>query len=336
MAPKAMTYKTNSVIYFKGDQSERVYILKSGKISLTSEDIETGQEVRDYIQTGEFFGVKSALGRYPREENALVLSDAEVVSFSVPEFEQMASQNTRIIIKMLKVFSNQLRWIHKRVQNLLNTEEQVDAETGLYNIGEHYLKKKLYAQSHYVYRRYLTYFPDGKYVKEASSKLGLAETYAQKYGNGKGPAALPGTPTQAMDRPQARSELSDVAKKYYNAVSVFSQGKYAEAMKEFKSIADAGGDEEYQVKSSYEIGRCLFQLKQYDLCIKHYTELIQKYPKMPDLPEVLFYVGQGYEAKGDGARAVNFYKKILGMVKEEDVITRKVRKALKALEDGSK
>jgi hypothetical protein len=57
---------------------------------------------------------------------------------------------------------------------------------------------------------------------------------------------------------------------------------------------------------------------------------------MPDLPEVLFYVGQGYEAKGDGARALNFYKKILGMVKEEDVITRKVKKALKALEDGTK
>jgi hypothetical protein len=38
---------------------------------------------------------------------------------------------------------------------------------------------------------------------------------------------------------------------------------------------------------------------------------------MPDLPDVLFYVGQGYEAKGDGARAMNFYKKILGMVKDE-------------------
>ncbi|NJL32642.1 MAG: Crp/Fnr family transcriptional regulator, partial [Chloroflexaceae bacterium] len=125
MAPKAMTYKPNSVIYFKGDVSDKIYILKSGRINLQSEDIETGQEVRDYIQTGEFFGVKSALGKYPREENAQVLTDADVVCFSVPEFEQMAAQNTRVIMKMLKVFSNQLRRIHKQVSNLLEKEEQL-------------------------------------------------------------------------------------------------------------------------------------------------------------------------------------------------------------------
>ena len=39
--------------------------------------------------------------------------------FSVPEFEQLATKNTRIITKMLKVFSNQLRRIHKQVQTLL-------------------------------------------------------------------------------------------------------------------------------------------------------------------------------------------------------------------------
>ena len=112
-----MSYKANSVIYFKGDASEKIYILKTGRISLTSEDIETGQEVRDFIQTGEFFGVKSALGRYPREESALVLGDAEVVQFSVPEFEQFVAQNTRVIMKMLKVFSNQLRAIHKKTES---------------------------------------------------------------------------------------------------------------------------------------------------------------------------------------------------------------------------
>ncbi|MFW5745087.1 MAG: Crp/Fnr family transcriptional regulator, partial [Spirochaetota bacterium] len=82
--------------------SDKIYILKSGRISLNSTDIETGQEIHDYIQTGEFFGVKSALGKYPREENAVVLSDTSVIMFTVPEFEQLVSQNTRIIMKMLK------------------------------------------------------------------------------------------------------------------------------------------------------------------------------------------------------------------------------------------
>ena len=104
MSPKAVQYKTNSIIYFKGDLNEKVFILKGGKVNLVSNDIETGQEIHDMIQTGEFFGVKSALGKYPREETAVVLQDASVIAFTVPEFEQLVLQNTRIIMKMEKTW----------------------------------------------------------------------------------------------------------------------------------------------------------------------------------------------------------------------------------------
>ena len=333
-----MSYKANSVIYFKGDASEKIYILKTGRISLTSEDIETGQEVRDFIQTGEFFGVKSALGRYPREESALVLGDAEVVQFSVPEFEQFVAQNTRVIMKMLKVFSNQLRRIHVRVQNLLSQEEKPDPEAGLFSIGEYYLKKRMYPQAVHVFRRYLTYYPSGKFATEAAGNRTMAEQYAQKYGSGKGP--VPGTPA-AMAAPAAAPkpsapELSETAKLYYNAVSVFSQNNFAEALKQFKKIADAGVDEEYTVKSLYELGRCYFHLGQHDQCIRHFTAMVQSYPKMPDLPDALFYVGQCYEAKGDEARARGFYSKILSMASEDNPIRRKAQKAVRTLEERKK
>ncbi|HYW85793.1 MAG TPA: cyclic nucleotide-binding domain-containing protein, partial [Spirochaetia bacterium] len=81
MSPKAVQYRANSIIYFKGDQSERIFLLNSGKVSLSYIDIETGQEVRDLIKVGEFFGVKSALGRYIREETAVVLQDAAAMVF---------------------------------------------------------------------------------------------------------------------------------------------------------------------------------------------------------------------------------------------------------------
>jgi hypothetical protein len=41
--PKSAFYKTNSIVYFKGDTSEKVYILKTGKVNLKYNDIETGQ-----------------------------------------------------------------------------------------------------------------------------------------------------------------------------------------------------------------------------------------------------------------------------------------------------
>jgi CRP-like cAMP-binding protein len=136
--PKSVQFKANSIVYFKGDPNENIFILKSGKVVLKYNDIETGQELHELIQMGEFYGVKSALGKYPKEETALVLQDSEMLVFTVPEFEQVAMKNTRIIMKMLKVFSNQLRRIHKQVQNLLSTGGEhaaVEPELGLFRIG---------------------------------------------------------------------------------------------------------------------------------------------------------------------------------------------------------
>lgn len=66
----------------------------------------------------------------------------------------------------------------------------------------------------------------------------------------------------------------------------------------------------------------------------HYTGMVQKYPKHPDLVEALFYVGSSYEKKGDLAKAGSFYNKILSMAEEDAPVHRKARRALKALEDA--
>lgn len=328
-----MSFKANSVIYFRGDISDKIYILKSGRVSLNSTDIETGQEIHDYIQTGEFFGVKSALGKYPREENAVVLSDSAVIMFTVPEFEALASQNTRIIMKMLKVFSNQLRRMHTKVSSLLADAKQVDPETGLFNAGQYCLSKKRYEQALYVFRRYLTYYPSGRMNAKATEYAQKAEQFLQEYGAGKGPniSGVASTPDE-VNKPDRGRQLSDSAKEFYAAVSVFSQQKYMDALKAFKVIAENGTDEEYRIKSLFEIGRCYFSLKQFDACIKHYTGLIQRYPKIPELPDALYYVGQSYQEKGDTTRAGGFYKKIMSMPGAGDALMRKVRRAVKALE----
>jgi TolA-binding protein len=359
VSPKSMQYKANSIIFFKGDVSDRVFLLNSGKVTLNSTDIETGVEVHDLIKTGEFFGVKSALGRYPREETAQVLGDASVVAFTVPEFEQLAMKNARIIVKMLKISSKQLRYVHSQVQNLIGSEEQVKPEQGLYNIGEYYLKNKRYSQALYAFKRYLTYYPSGRYSADVSRKLQQAEEYLSKYGQGKGPAigeerssaseppasgtagrkpAAAGQPPPGAPAPQAsggeRGEMSEVAKQYYNAVSLMSQQKYQEAFNQFKKISAADQDAEYTAKAQYEMGRCLYYLSQFDGCIQSFGALFQRYPKHPEQREALFFVGKCYEAKKDTAKAAAFYKKILTLVSAEDALSRKVKKALRDLSEA--
>jgi CRP-like cAMP-binding protein len=154
--PKPFQYRSGSLIYFQGDAADKVFILQKGAVSLVYQDIETGQDVHDLVQPGEFFGVKSALGHYAREENAVTLADTTTMAFTVPEFEALAMANTRIIMKMLKVFSNQMRRIHRQVSSLMEKEE-VNPETGLFNVGEYHLKNKRFSQAKYVFSRYLTY-----------------------------------------------------------------------------------------------------------------------------------------------------------------------------------
>jgi len=336
VSPKAIQYKANSIIFFKGDISDKIFILKSGQVSLNYTDIETGQEIHDLIKTGEFFGVRSALGRYAREETAQVLSNSVAIAFSVPEFEQLALQNTRIILKMLKIYSNMLRRIHKQVQNLIFSEEQIKPEEGLYRIGEYYLKNKRYSQALYAYKRYLTYYPSGHYATDVTQKIQTSEQYLQKYGQGKGPAVIPGeeATSQAVPKPadsRESQEMSAVAKQYYNAVSLLSQQKYQEALVQFRKIVAENQDAEYTAKSQYEMGRSLYYLKQHDASVQAFTTMIQKYPNHPDLREALYYVGKCYEEKGDPEKAKGFYSKILSLSGDEDAVIRKVKKALREL-----
>lgn len=347
--PKVGTYHANSVIYFQGDQGDRIFVLQRGKVSLNYNDIETGKLIREIIQTGEFFGVKSALGRYPREENAVVLEDANVLAFTVPEFEAFSMSNTRIIIKMLKVFSNQLRHIHRQVETLMENPMAVNAETGLFKTGEYYLRNRMYSQARYVLSRYLTYYPAGKLAEQAGRYLEAAEAALSRYGDGKGPAPLAGTTpaataasvpgqsaeppaAKAMVRPSEGASLSDTAKDYYNAVSLFSQEKYQDAFKELKRIVETSDDREYVGKAQFDMGRCLSALGQWDLAIKHFTAIIQAAPKHPDMSDILFIMGQSWEKKGDKDKSKAFYAKVLSMPGDDDSSARiKAKKALAAL-----
>jgi CRP-like cAMP-binding protein len=336
--PKPLQYRAGSLIYFQGDPADKVFILQKGKVNLVYQDIETSQDVHDLVQPGEFFGVKSALGRYPREENAVALQDALIMAFSVSEFEALAMANTRIIMKMLKVFSNQLRRIHKQVSSLMDKEEQQNPEAGLFSVGEYYLKNKRFAQARYVFSRYLTYYPSGRNSGAAARNLEAAEmSLAKSGGSGSGgfsSAPLPeASPSGRGDSSSPAQDLSDTAKAYYDAVSLISQQKYQQAYMAFKKIVDANEDPEYVAKSVFEIGRCLYLLNKFDDCIKYYTMMITRYPKHPDLADALFFMGQSYEKNNRKDQAVTFYKKILSMSGDDDDGAHlKARRALKVLE----
>jgi CRP-like cAMP-binding protein len=328
--PKPLQYRSGAIIYFQGDPANQVFILQKGKVNLAYQDMETNEDQHDFVQPGEFFGVKSALGRYPREENAVAVQDATVMAFTVPEFEALAAANTRIIMKMLKVFSNQLRRVHRQVSSIMEKEEK-NPETGLFSIGEYYLKNRRFGEAKYVFSRYLTYYPSGKNAQQAARNLETAENSLPRYGEA-APSARAPEPVAPPPEKTVQSQ-PDAAKAYYDALNLIPLQKYQQAYLSFKKIIDANEDVEYCAKSFLEIGHCLFHLGKADECIKHYTVMITKYPKHPDLADALFYMGQSYEKMNRKDQAAVFYKKILSLTGNEDDGTRiKAKKALNDLE----
>jgi len=328
--PKPLQYRSGSLIYFQGDPAEKIYILQTGKVSLVYQDIETGADVRDPVQPGEFFGVKSALGHYAREENAVALSDTTVMAFTVPEFEAVAMANSRIIMKMLKVFSNQMRRVHRQVSRIMAKEEQSPAD-GLYNVGEFYLKNKRFSHAKHVFSSYLTSYPSGKNAVQASQNLEIAKNAISRFGDGRGPGVSISNAAPAAAKP-VQENSDNTEKAYYDAVSLISQGKYQEAFMSFKAIVNSGEDSEWAAKASFEIGRCMFLLNKFEESLKYYSSMLTKFPKHPDLRETIFIMGQCNEKLGKKDQAAAFYKKIISMGGgEDDGTILKVKRALSAL-----
>ncbi len=177
--PKVMQYTKNSIPYFEGDQDDRVFILQRGQVVLSSIDIETKKPVTEYVKAGEFFGVKSALGLFPREETATVLTDSVAVCLTVPEFEKLFSENKTVIMKMLRVFSNQLRQIHHKTEAILESTP-ADQQTSMLAVANSFFDSEQFRSCCDVCIKILKLFPTTPYKLEISKLFNNARMCNEK------------------------------------------------------------------------------------------------------------------------------------------------------------
>lgn len=179
--PKVIQYTKGSIAYFEGDQDDRIFILQKGLIILTSIDQETGHSSTEQVKPGEFFGVKSALGHFPREETATILAESTVVCLSIQEFEKLFSENKQLIMKMLRVFSNQLRQIHKKTESILNNKPEAQ-DTGMYNVAKCFYEEEEYKSCFDVCEKLLKCFPRTSHLTEVAQLYKESKLFYEKIG----------------------------------------------------------------------------------------------------------------------------------------------------------
>lgn len=324
--PKAVQYKPNSVIYFAGDVDDRIFLLQKGRIALTSTDIETGKQVTEYIKEGEFFGVKSALGHFGREESVMVISDAIVLAFSTAEFDVFIQNNTRILMKMLKVFSNQLRHIHRQIESLLHSEEQTNPDDGMFSVANVFYGSQQYQAASQVAFRYLKLFPTGKHVQEikqiAQTPPNLNRSTGEQKTGGSTSASMPQEGRKAGGPVGNDPNLALTL-----AEGLAGQGKWDESYKQYHSIIEIGNTPVLG-KAYAGAGQCLYEQDEYVRCVQLLTTFIGLEPKSLQMGEVLMYMGMCYQKMDKEDKAKAFYSKAMTMA--GPLLVPKIRELLTA------
>ena len=307
-------YKAGSIVYFTGDTSDRVYILKQGQAQSIFLSEETGYETRELINIGEFFGVKSILGTYPQEDTVQCLTDCVVIIITYEEFESLIAKNKPIIIKMLKVFSNQLRRINKRVRELVENDindEAPDPLEGLYSIGEFYFKNKKYKNALYAYKRYLQYADeDSTYYNTVKEKI--EECKDELDITDDSDIAPPNTDVSSSSKPAAQAQTAINDPTYNKALELYNNNDYVNSIKTFNTLLKSPNAAVAE-NSMFYMGKCYYNLNKYDNASTVLLSAIKKYPKSSNVKEAILFLAKTCEAKGDKTKAKAYYQKVISM-----------------------
>lgn len=322
-APVIKNYKDQSIIYFENDRADEVYVLKSGRVILTYTPVDSKTEVKEDVKIGEFFGVKSAIGHYPREETAQVIGQATVFSFKLSDFEDFVGKNTHLIIKMMKVFSSNLRQYHSKVRQHLGQFGDVKSPAyELMNVAEVFYKNGHFEHAVYGFQKYLYHYPGGVYTARAQELLNLAKRQSAY------PSNMPELvyeyekktvqPIQSNQsvQPAKQSQTlnsSKISSLYKEAKSDYDSYDFSSAADKYKEITTltASSDSEKSMIEDAFFYTALSQLNanSMDAAFLSFSVYVKNYPTSPKAKEAIYHLGEISELKRDIPKAITLYTK---------------------------
>ncbi len=332
--PTNRTYTGGSIVYFQGDLGDDVYVLQKGRVVLLTNDPNTDEEIKEDVQAGEFFGIRSSLGKYPREETAQAIGKTVLISFSSQEFEQFVLKNTRLVLKMLRVFSKELRVIHRQVRDLLKAGAARDPGYELMNVAESFYRSGNFEHACYAFQKYLQLHPRGPYTDRAKEMNEMANK-GHMY-----PISFPalGTITPSHDNHSEHgdeSPNSSLATMFYDALDLLGKKDFPGALENLGECAEwstpTGRDEiEIVDRANYEIGRIKMLTNDMEGARNAFSSYLKKHSAGVHVKEAIYYLGSIAEKDGDTERAKALYRKV-ATIPPQDETTLNARKKLEAI-----
>ena len=116
---KMESVRKKTPIFFPGDPSQQVYLLKEGRVKL-SRISEEGREVTiALLEPGEIFGELEVLGDSPRDTLAEALDDSQICVVGKDLFLDMVRSKPDFSFRLTKLIGARMQKIESRVEDLV-------------------------------------------------------------------------------------------------------------------------------------------------------------------------------------------------------------------------
>jgi tol-pal system protein YbgF len=146
-------------------------------------------------------------------------------------------------------------------------------------------------------------------LAKAAAKPAPAPDVAQPAASGEGASGPTAAPPAAGGSPQPDPLVE--SRSYDNALALFRDAKYADAIAGFKGFLKTYPDSSLVANAQYWIGYSYYALKDYKTSLAHQQKLLAAYPDSPKVPDALLNVATNQIELNDMASARKTLKELV-------------------------
>ncbi|MDQ7829932.1 MAG: Crp/Fnr family transcriptional regulator [Armatimonadota bacterium] len=131
------TYARGRVILQPGEQSAMVFLIKEGRVKLSTTSPEGREQILALLEPGDLFGERALLGeRHPLQAEAF--EDTVVCGVPKEDLEQLLRSNSEIALRLIRVLAERLRLAEEEIENLVFRDVPGRLAAVLLRLGEEY------------------------------------------------------------------------------------------------------------------------------------------------------------------------------------------------------
>lgn len=111
---KSLSYKKGEIIYRPGDESDSLYIVKSGKVKIYRLSESGKEQLLHILNPGDFTGELALFRQSVHESFAEAMENTNICMITRPDLQKFLEKYPSISIKMLAILSERLDAIEKQ------------------------------------------------------------------------------------------------------------------------------------------------------------------------------------------------------------------------------